>query len=910
MMEHRAPAMVRAGNKGSNGMRKVFGTWIGIVGLMVGATLPGQARAQPAAPAPAAQPANDPGAPALAQRLSEFGRAALRTSNVSVANFRLAAAMMEAANKLDPREPRYPRLWADAALQASDAASALRALKAYTALAPDDKSALIQLADLYTRSFETADAKLGYLQGVVEVKALPEEVRSHLSFLMYQVYAERAQAPQARAALDQALALNPLSLEALRARYDRQAADGTPAERFTTLLAILKSNPTQLDALTAVSQQLAGAGLAAESLPFYAAGIKTVQRQGGQLSPALVLEYAMELTIVPQTQVSGAQQLAKQYVDAILTADPQNYEAMLLRLMAQRQAGQKEEATKTTQQALNALNNRLALIRQAIGDKSATTRPVDSADPVAWGSFDQDLARLKDLKPSEKLDPARVRDDYAGTLAEISWFEIYFNAKPAEAAPLIDALRKVEPENSPTSTRLEGWSFLARGDKDQAKVKLSAAKDRDALAGLGLVVMAADKSEQQKQGNAFLAAHPNGLLALEAMDALHDANVALTPDPARAGPLQEAVKPFPMNWLNIIDQPQTFYSLRADPVRVAHPYGEPMMVRVSIQNLGDQPITIGADGVLRPDVWLDAQIRGALPPGVPSDFPAVAVERVAKEVVLKPKQTVSQTVRLDQGNLGLLLEGNLAPSIQVTFDARTNPTASGFGPAGLLAPGARVLERSSFPLAPEGIMRLGTVLQQGAPAEKIRNIDLAYQLIVILNQQQGNADAAKTMQQLGEAVRAAARDPNPSVQAWANAIVSRFTAPQDRLAFIRGLANDPNWVTRVIGLVSMAQIPLDQQRTLLKQAIEHDTNPIVVEVAKDVTQIIDQLAAATAATQPSTAPAAGPATAPSPLTPGGGGGGGAKLPVSGTRPATSAPTVTIPSDLPFSAPPPQQPPGK
>jgi hypothetical protein len=65
---------------------------------------------------------------------------------------------------------------------------------------------------------------------------------------------------------------------------------------------------------------------------------------------------------------------------------------------------------------------------------------------------------------------------------------------------------------------------------------------------------------------------------------------------------------------------------------------------------------------------------------------------------------------------------------------------------------------------------------------------------------------------------------------------------------------------------------------------------------------MEEMAAAAAATQPATAPS----TAPSPLTPGV---GAATSPVSASKPpAATGPSVTIPADLPFTAPPAQQPP--
>ena len=145
---------------------------------------------------------------------------------------------------------------------------------------------------------------------------------------------------------------------------------------------------------------------------------------------------------------------------------------------------QKEAAAKSGQQVQTVLLNRLQEIRVAMGDKAATTRPVDSALPVEWGSFASDIKQLKAMKTE---DAPRLRSDFEQTLIEIAWFELYFNQSPADAKPMLEALKQLLPDDSPLLARLEGWSFLARRENDAAKVKLSAVKDKDPLAELGLI---------------------------------------------------------------------------------------------------------------------------------------------------------------------------------------------------------------------------------------------------------------------------------------------------------------------------------------------------------------------------------------------------------------------------------------
>src|SRR5207302_693849 len=130
--------------------------------------------------------------------------------------------------------------------------------------------------------------------------------------------------------------------------------------------------------------------------------------------------------------------------------------------------------------------NRIQSFRQALGDKAATTRPVDAATPIDWGSFANDVRQLKELK-TEKAES--MRNAYADTLVEIAWVQTYFHQSGTDGKAALDALRELAPEDSAAVARLEGWAFFFKGDKDAARVKLAAVKDRDPIAQIGLIRM-------------------------------------------------------------------------------------------------------------------------------------------------------------------------------------------------------------------------------------------------------------------------------------------------------------------------------------------------------------------------------------------------------------------------------------
>src|SRR5829696_2575027 len=119
-----------------------------------------------------------------------------------------------------------------------------------------------------------------------------------------------------------------------------------------------------------------------------------------------------------------------------------------------------------------------------------------------------------------------------------------------------------------------------------------------------------------------------------------------------AGKVEKAMAEFPKEWMRIVDQPQAFYTLRLEPVRAGVQVGEPVLVQATVANAGSFALTLGPDGVIHPDLWLDAMLRGA----EQRTFPAEAYERLAGPMVLKPGETASVVVRLDQRGLGAILE--------------------------------------------------------------------------------------------------------------------------------------------------------------------------------------------------------------------------------------------------------------
>ena len=78
-----------------------------------------------------------------------------------------------------------------------------------------------------------------------------------------------------------------------------------------------------------------------------------------------------------------------------------------------------------------------------------------------------------------------------------------------------------------------------------------------------------------------------------------------------------------------------FFSNRVEPAQVGYRFGDPIYVKVMIQNLTGLDIPIGDDGVIKPNLWFDVDASSSGPK--PARLPGVAFERIGISTVLPAK---------------------------------------------------------------------------------------------------------------------------------------------------------------------------------------------------------------------------------------------------------------------------------
>jgi tetratricopeptide (TPR) repeat protein len=818
------------------------------------------------ATAPATKPAttrpDEPvidGGQQVAIRLANLSRETVRLKPLFPPHFNEAAALLMAAQKLDPNEPSYPRALYEAYLapQVRDLDAARAALATYRKLVPQDQAAMVTYIDMTLRLKETADERRKYLNDILDAPSVPSEVRSHAALRASQLAREQSDQDLEDAMLAQALRLNPLNLDALRARLERQSQSGTPVERFGTLLQMLKSNPAQQAVMFQIAQELSEAGLVLEALQFYPQTVKVANLNGVPLGRDFALAYATTLYmggVIGQTQYFT---VARAIPDQLLKQDSGDVEVLLVQWLIQRALGdaEKPNADKTKVQVLNAALNRLLTVRQQLGvvGPGSTTRPVESPDPI---NLPPDLdADVKKLQSDPQF--GEVRLTYAQALADLIWYQVYIDNKPDEAAKHLPELKALLGDKHPVVVRIEGFIFLAQNQPDQAKVKFQAVMDQDVLARMGMILIdwasagdaAAPKDKAMAEARQLLSEHPSGMLAVLLADGLRKLNVKLV-ERGDAAAIRGQLNAFPKDWLGVIDSPQAFYKLTAEMVdgRVLFPFGEPMYAKVTILNpvTSQYNLTIGAEGVIHPDLWFDAGLRGL----VQQQVVGAAYERIAGPLVLKPGQFVTQRVRLDQGSLLAELVSRPQPSITFFASVRTNPRGEGgCGPCGYGVPFNSITERGSFALTDPTLRGLLSDVANGSPAVRMRGLELMGVLAESIRQNSpGNPKLMQLAGALLDAIDRSRQDPIQGVATWAT-FLTAVHAPAKRQVAMDSLLKDQIPERRLLGLLIANSLTPAQRKDLTTALLKEEKEPMVRTYAEAMRELAE-LEATIAATRP------------------------------------------------------------
>ena len=798
---------------------------------------------------------------ALAEEFAGLAAGTLRAvseGGADAASVRQAEALMTAAARLDPDNARLARQLVELRLQVGGAASALEALDFYRRLRPDDRLAQLRYVDLSADALESADLKLSYLTRVAESGRVPDEVRSHAATLAALLLRERLEDAEADAMVRRAAELDPYNPQALRMDYERLLATGAdrPA-RVGALARALRANVAQPATLEALAGELGAVGLVDEAGEFLEAALRAYAAAGVAPPAGLASDRAALLIVNNRPE---------QAMRTLPPEPPQPPAArsdwVLLQGLARRMLGAGPDQLATLVEPLDA-----ALL--------GIMEPVDGQAPDLFdaASF---AARVRELPD--------VRDKLAAALAVVdrAWFDLYVLGQPTDAGYLDAAERVLESagaSGASTMARLRGWQAWRQGDAELARERLSSVAGDDPFARLGLLLVRREAGEEVAgEALALLREYPTGVTGATTAEAFSREGLMIG-DPAEAAAVAAALEAdFPRRLLRLLEpgQARQFYTISAEPLKVSHQPGEPILATLAIRNGGPDPITIGPGGLVGPQVRLDATVGGMIES---QPIPASNYVPLSGRTRLERGERLEQEVRVDGPQLAALLAGQPQLQLKVTPSAVTNPIARpvpnpqdpdgapvvgyGVGPAGQAVEFGRIAARTALPLdladpglAQQREARLSDLRDAQDPLRRLRaaqatatELRLVLREIAALRESGAGADRVQPWQQLGGRLRDTLRRAAVSSElggdsaatgAYLRYVAASVAPTEDRLPLLRPLLNAGGIGPRMLGVLAVSNLVADREAAIAAVAPlgESDPDPTVRRYAAAVAEYL------------------------------------------------------------------------
>jgi hypothetical protein len=273
-----------------------------------------------------------------------------------------------------------------------------------------------------------------------------------------------------------------------------------------------------------------------------------------------------------------------------------------------------------------------------------------------------------------------------------------------------------------------------------------------------------------------------------------------------------------------------------------------MLARVTLSNVGQQDIAIGAGpaGVIQPELWFDAQLRGVAQQG----FPGLAYDRIMSRTILRPRESISQIIRIDQGDLANILKRTPVGLLIVDADVILNPLLSQegvrLGPGGVYTPFAKMFSRVSEPLSSD--LARGKFLQSMAkatPPEVLQDIDLLAAYVQAAAAPSAAQAEKEQAQKYLDVIAQQRQSTDAGVASWAALVWAELSDGPARQKAVEELAASQAWQSRLLALVATQWLSPDVRKEIAGRLAQSDSDADVKTFAAATLE-------APATTQPAT----------------------------------------------------------
>lgn len=611
----------------------------------------------------------------------------LQGGNLAAGDVLYISALLEAALRLEPRQLEAALALYELALVQGDEPAAARYLTAALAADPNHQTIFAAWLSAGLRAEQTVESQRAWLERVLTTRRPPAHaalVQAELARLAL----EQRDLPAARAALAEALRLDPACSGAARLGPATLDAEAPLSERLAPGLRILTLDPLALDAAWAVALVLERARLHTEAVRYFdhAQYIQTLTSPGRALPAALVLLWA------------------------------------------------------GNQRALGNLDNAVQLAAQAADD------PLHAAEA---GLLLHDLLVQMERPRDARVVAERLRVRFAaiadprsvpgGELVCGAWFYCLIEPDVHRANLLADAAARVLPP-SPTVRRTLGWSRMLADRREEALELLQplASQDPYAAYAVARLLHEAGDDAAARTTLAGLTVPARGQAAqliaqLEWAGGGDQPATAAEPAPQPDAAVAALLAEDPLRSAAFFDLPARALEARITLDDLSPEPGEPWWATFTLRNRADYAITFGSDAMLDPLFALSFRVEGDRQ----REFPALLHVRLTRVLALAPGQTVTHRQPLDVGPLRRLSRATPQHLQRIVIDGVLHPDLGVAGPP-TPAPGGQRLPTVYFnrlpaPVGPEAMSALYADLRS---TERPRRFGALERLAQLLGEQQ------------------------------------------------------------------------------------------------------------------------------------------------------------------------------
>ncbi len=587
-------------------------------------------------------------------------------------DYKIAASLLALASKLRPEDADLVRRRIESEWNAGDETEALNATQRLLKLDPADTVAQLRYVSAMIARLQTAEARIAAYERFLgpEGKSLDASIRSRLALDAALMYRERNNEDKFAEKLKQATALDPTNKDAaLMAKSYYVGAIDDPVGRIELMSNLLYSDPLDPRIYMDMASELASGGAFTGASRMFRIGESILTAAGTQLSGIQQMH-----RLILAWQVAGPKSVREQLEKTL------NTERHTARQIADRQKIMNVPGEEIVDpQAIRlprAAEQVRALACFAEGnEKSLETSMNDLAQTVAKMAEEalDDEKRPKEL--TKEVAVGVVRD----AVVDLALLRAFFGVQLDKVDPALENLAPPPPETDHTPDVVRAIMKENGGDHAGALADLTRlgmseiALDASvpefqmyAEVARGKVFAAMGRSAEAAACYRTVVKHapltPQGALAASMLEKLTGKREAIF---GRTAELERLAAGIP-RWIeDIVSQPRNFVGVTADVVSTTQDPLSPMLVKISVRNLGAVPMGLGSN---RP-----INSRFLFAPNI--DLKSLDARRFARpEIIdldrrlrLMPGETVEALVWADPGFAGWFSECISAQVIRAKY---------------------------------------------------------------------------------------------------------------------------------------------------------------------------------------------------------------------------------------------------